>query len=305
MRRRARVTIAARRPVDSIIQNLSFNSATSWPDNFKRALSVLRREMALSQESSISLLIASVRSAHACARQINRRVSNLAEFQTRLRLARAFHRISNCLMRAPADLRRRLDTRLAPLVEQPVVDLEVIEEIFDVTVLTFDEFPKAEVSGTALRVMCDDRPGRARAITMKTDFSAVGSAYIRESERAILGLRKRPLKSGVGVAVFEALERPLDSGQGAKIKSTIHDVIDQYVAAVAETWRKAGLRPGRARSDYDATYRSKFHRFAELILSGIMQESSRANRKRPLVNGELINEHHIRRALRHSSKIGP
>jgi hypothetical protein len=42
-------------------------------------------------------------------------------------------------------------------------------------------------------------------------------------------------------------------------------LITDYVAVVADLWRAAGLRPGRAHDPADPEYRSHFHRFVELV----------------------------------------
>jgi len=55
----------------------------------------------------------------------------------------------------------------------------------------------------------------------------------------------------------------------------IATLIVDYVAVVADLWRAAGLRPGRARKDADPKYRSRFHRFVELVLTAIIDPWSR------------------------------
>ena len=55
----------------------------------------------------------------------------------------------------------------------------------------------------------------------------------------------------------------------------IATLITDYVAVVADLWRAAGLRPGRAHDPDDPKYRSHFHRFADLVLTAMIDPWSR------------------------------
>jgi hypothetical protein len=304
MRPRAKVIILGRRRRRAFELDLNLKSPSQWPTELRSAWDILHLEVKLSNESALSLIMASVSSAHACAQNINRRVTNIVEFQTRLKLGDAFRRISRCIKRAPARLRRLLNKRLEPVMRQDVVDLEVIEEILDVTVTTFAEFPNAEASKTALRVMCGETPDRDRTITIKTDFSGLGPEHVHKAERAIAGLCRKRAELRSASRLFDALGFALDDKRIANTASTIHDLIDDYVIAASQLWKSAGLRPGRARDDLDPAYKSRFHRFAELVLSALIQPASRRNARASAQAGWLVTEHHIRRALRYNSKNG-
>jgi hypothetical protein len=52
-------------------------------------------------------------------------------------------------------------------------------------------------------------------------------------------------------------------------------LIVDYVAAVADVWRRAGLRPSRARHPADPSYRSRFHRFVDLVLTEMVEPWAR------------------------------
>ena len=49
----------------------------------------------------------------------------------------------------------------------------------------------------------------------------------------------------------------------------IADLITNYVASVAQIWLRHGIRPGRAVHPSNPNYRSKFHRFVDLVLTAV------------------------------------
>ena len=48
----------------------------------------------------------------------------------------------------------------------------------------------------------------------------------------------------------------------------------EYVRKLGDGWTAVGLRPGRANRPGDATYRSRFHRFSDLVLTAFVEPSS-------------------------------
>ena len=175
MRRHTRANPLVRRRLSKLIEDLKSEAPRKWPRRFNLAWVILHDELNLAEQPTRSVLDSSASAAHACARSINRRVENIVEFQTRNKLHKAFERIANCAKRAPAELRRRLDAAIIPLIQREPVDLEVIETIFDATVEVFSEYSNHEAAKTALSVLTYQAPGGDRYTTVKNDFPGLGA----------------------------------------------------------------------------------------------------------------------------------
>jgi hypothetical protein len=225
----------------------------------------------LSGRLALHIILGSVSAAHACAQAINRQSVNIVKIQTRGKLRDAFKRIANCTKRAPAKLRRRLNETIIPLIRGNPIDLEVIEAIFDATVATFTKFPKEEAAKTALRLMCGKSPDGKRTVVIKSDYSVLGDACQRKAENAIVAIGKSFNDKTTASDVFNALALALDSRHPQNLSTEIHTLIVLYVTAVADVWRDAGLKPSRAKHPENPKYKSKFHRFADLVLTAVIE----------------------------------
>ena len=291
MRRQARAIPLARRRLNSFVLDLKSKPTDEWPPHLRRAWNILHSEseLALFEEAALSLIIKSVSAAHKCAQAINQRSAEIAEFQTCTKLHDTLRRIAKCAKRAPARLRRLLDEQVVPLIREGTIDLEVIGAIFDAAVAAFREFPKVEASRTALREMCGMPPDHVRVVVIKSEYAAAGEAYQRQAEGAIAALAKSSNHKLSASDVFNALASPLGSDQGTRPNAQIYDLIVEYVAEIATFWRQAGLRPSRATRLEDPTYRSNFHRFADLVLTAMTE---------PWVRRHLINLDDTRRQIR-------
>jgi hypothetical protein len=238
--------------------------------------------LALSEEVALSLIIKSVSAAHKCGQAINQRSGDIAKYETRTKLHDKLRRIAKCAKRAPARLRRRLDEQLVSVIRENTIDLEVIDAIFDAAVAAFREFPKVEPSRTALREMCGMAPDHDRIVMIKSEYVAVGKTYQRKAEDAIAALAKLSSHQASASDVFNALASVLHSDKTTHPNAQIFDLIVDYVAEIATIWRQAGLRPSRARHPEDPTYRSKFHRFVDLVLTAMTEPWAR----RHIVNAD-------------------
>ena len=295
LRRRVRVVAAARRRLSAITLGLELKPATEWPSHLGHAWEILHDEMQVSNEAAIAMVVASVSAAHGCAQKINRRVENIVEFQVRNKLCRAFGRIAKCAKRAPAELRRRLDVAIIPLIQGEHVDLEVIEAILDAAVKVFADYSHQEAATTALAVLTYQPPGGERYMTVKNDFPGLCARDRVKSETALAALGRTSKKRRTTASdVFAALAAALQSKQSAKLNSQIHTLLVDYVTAVADVWRRAGLRPSLARHPEDPTYKSRFHRFVDLVLTAVVDPGSRRH------DGDLSNVHRETR-LAHQS----
>jgi hypothetical protein len=276
MRRRAHANPLVRRRLSKLLDELNSKSPSDWPRHFYLAWGILHDESEVAEGPALSVLNSSVSAAHACAQAIDRRVGDIVEFQSINKLRKVFERIAKCTKRAPAELRHRLDAAMIPLIQKEVVDLEVIETILDAAVEVFSEYPDQEAAKTALAVLTYQAPGGERYTTVKNDFPSLNARDRIKSEKALNALGKASKNRKTSASdVFAALAGALHGKQSAKLSSQIHTFIVDYVAAVAEVWRRAGLRPSRARHEKDPTYKSRFHRFVDLVLTEIVEPWAR------------------------------
>jgi hypothetical protein len=276
MRRHAHANPFARRHLNRLLAELKSKVPSEWPRHFYLSWAILHDELNVAEQSAHSILNSSVSAAHACGQAINRRVGNIIEFQTRNKLSNAFERIAKCTKRAPAKLRRRLDAAITPLIQEGYIDLEVIETIFDATVEVYSKYSHHEAAKTALAVLTYEPPCGERYMTVKNDFQCLGTKDRIKSEKTLTALGKASEKRRTTASdVFAALAEVLQSKRTAKLDSQIHTLIVDYVAAVADGWRRAGLRPARARHPEDPTYKSRFHRFVDLVLTGMVEPWAR------------------------------
>ena len=283
MRRRARVVHFARRPISSFVRGLKSKLADKLNPHLGLAQDILQVELKLSEDTSRSILAGAASLAHECAVAINQRAANIFQLQTSAKLRKELRRIANCAKRAPVRLRRRLDAMVVPHIRESIIDVEVINAVFDAFVLAFAKFPKLEESKTALRLMCAS-PEHDRAVLIKSRYEAVGSVFQGKAHDAIMALARSP--GCVSTSdVFAALAAAIDPGGTVTSNSEIHDLIVEYVAKVAALWRESGLRPSRAVAPDDPAYRSRFYRFVEFVLTAMTE---------PDVQRHLISENATR-----------
>ena len=169
-------------------------------------------------------------------------------------------------------------------------------------------------------------PDHDRTVMIKGDYSFLGNTDQRKAENAIVAVAKASNDKATVSEIFNALARVLDSPESQKLKPEVHAQIVEYVAAVVRLWRAAGLRPARARHPKNRKYKSKFHRFVDLVLTAMtepwarrhednLDEVGRKIRKayavipqelrsaiRPGLNRSdtewLVSEDHVKKALR-------
>jgi hypothetical protein len=126
-------------------------------------------------------------------------------------------------------------------------------------------------------------------------------------EETVSRLIRMPLKQySFVVRLLDVLAAALDDAKPEKTSSKAHALRTSYVVEIAHIWRKVGLRPTRARSPFDPTYASRFHRFGELVLDGLADFSKGRSELRsmrsnvgPLTHPYMwhLSEDHIRAAL--------
>jgi hypothetical protein len=63
----------------------------------------------------------------------------------------------------------------------------------------------------------------------------------------------------------------LDAKHIRKTDREVSTIFQDYVVDVGSIWQAAGLYPTRARNYQDPTYKSRFHRFTDLILTALAE----------------------------------
>jgi hypothetical protein len=292
MRRHPRSVPFARVYLPRLVRILN-DKLTKWPQHLRLAYELLHNELKLPDQTARRLLIDSVAYARTCARAADQRARIRAEHKLRLKVRGSFARLAKCVTRAPAIVRKSLDKRVSGLIG-PNADTEMIDEILDAAHATFAQYRKHEFARTGLRALSvmkstgkrpahharpakerycraptDHRPGRKWTVVLKAEYSGLGPSSRRSCERALSSLA-RTAASTTALGVFSALMFAIDKDPPEHTRGDISDLIVTYVAAVAAL----GLRPSRATHRNNPRYRSRFHRFVELVLTSIMEPFS-------------------------------
>jgi hypothetical protein len=272
---RAHVSTLIRKRWPNLLRVILVGDPRSWPPHLQLAWTALRESGLLARQVRI-LVHNALTAGIECARRMNERTQAAEVCERSRKVKAAFGRLSHCAKRAPAKLRHMLDESISAVLESGDVDLEVIEALFQTSRTVFEQFPDAEATQSALSALGIDRKYAYDAIGLTVDFSSL-SPPLQENCKSALSLA---IKSGAGtgaVAVFKALADGVsDSPRPPRGAS---DIVIDYVAAVAAEWRSSGLRAGRALKSGNASYKSKFHRFCDLVLTVLVEPDSRRHQE--------------------------
>lgn len=270
MRRHVKIIHRAEARIVPLMRRIESAPVSQWPEHLKRAWEILQESSKTTEKSARAVVLELMAAAQVCAEAINRQSDDLVEGNTREKLCGAFKRLANCCRRAPAKLRKRLDGTIGPMVQHGFVDAELVEDILDATAIEFAKSPNEKAAATALRTMFVAMPDREPSNWIKSAYGGLCSESQRNAEAALLNLRNQQ-KGLTAAAVFDALASALKVNPVRKTDLKVSKLICDYVSETASIWRVAGLNPGRAFDPADATYKSKFHRFADLILTALAE----------------------------------
>jgi len=137
MKRRARPVPCARMRADSVLRDLAVVPMAEWPRHLRLARNILSDGLGLDDAKAQAVLNASCRASHACARAINQRSRDIADFAARLKLHKIFTRVAKCARRSPAHLRRVLDRAISTAIRDSIVDAESIETLIHALIAAF------------------------------------------------------------------------------------------------------------------------------------------------------------------------
>lgn len=257
--RKARSHFLARRSISRFQLRLKALSPTEWPPHLLAAWNIVKNEFGLSDAQARSIVLKAVSAAHEYVRAQTQELHDSELNRARVAIANASRRIANCIKRAPAPVRHQLDEAIASLMREPVIDLEVMDEIFRATLRVIRRCPDVKLARTVLRALGQIKKAHYEALDMESRASV---------ENALAGLaRKSSADHSVrAVDVFAAAAAALNGCEQPKESKHVQVLIVRYVVRVAELWLGAGLKPSRAVSSSNKASRSKFHRFAELIV---------------------------------------
>jgi len=297
--RKARVNFLGRTSLGQVQLLLASTPVTAWPKPLSDAWQLLNGALGLAPMQARHLILQSVSAAHACVRAQNQQLKDLEAIETHRRIRKACNRVAKGMSRAPAELRRRLDQAILPLIQEKVVDLETIEMIFDAATKTFDEFADSESTSTAVRALRE---------LEAAPFFALSMALRRKTEKAIadLALAANVTRQTSAAEVFATIASALDDDiiKGVPTQNSVS--ITRYVAALTAIWRRAGLSPRRAFGYLNADYKGRFHVFADLVLKVFARPQAEHVPKRLLAHAqpeqfhteqELVSDYHLRTAL--------
>ncbi len=270
MRRRVQIVHRAEARIGPLMRRIESAPISQWPEHVKLAWEILQESSKTTEKSARAIVLESMTAAQVCAAAINRQSDDGVEGNSREKLCGAFKRLANCCRRAPAKLRKRLDGTIGAMLQHGCVDWELIEDILDATAIEFKKSPNETTAATALRTMFVAMGDREPSNWIKSVYGGLRSESQRNTEAALLNLRNQQ-KGLTAAAVFDALASALDGRHRRKTDLEVKAIIRDYVVAIASIWRIAGLNPGRGYDSADATYKSKFHRFADLILTALAE----------------------------------
>jgi len=273
------------------LRDLSHLTIEQWPSHLKMARGILVEELNLQKETVGKILNDSLVAAHACAQQMDQSALDLFQMRNRKKLRKTFARMARCLKRLPASQRRAIDGEIHTNLHQMPIDAERIETLIETLVVGFGKRPKGKPSLTVLRAVIPGAPS-AKVLTetsdarlrhrfakaaalLQQDYAALPATDQRDVEVVLTALVQERRDTFNTVDVCSTLAHVLESNTRVKVSSVAAGLTTDYVTNVARIWRQHGLRPSRATHPSNAAYRSKFHRFVDLVLMSVVDPWSK------------------------------
>jgi len=268
MRRHVQVFHLAQARRGPLSRRLNSKPPNEWPEHIKLAWAIVHDEQLVPKARAFQLILDSLSAAQECVETINGRSRNIVEADSRARARLPFKRVANCCRRASTRLRRHLDEAILSRLAQGPIDSEVIEAIIDATATAFELFSEEEAAATGSKAMIITVKGREPNNWLKNEYAGLRAETQRNCEAALskLGKKRKSLKAHM---VFDALAACLENEPTRVLDPAT--LISNYVSALALLWQAAGLHPGRAYREGDKSYKSKFHRYSDLILTAVAE----------------------------------
>jgi hypothetical protein len=266
MGRKARVNFRARISLRRLQTRLHSQPVHDWPPHLLVAWKILTSELRLPDRKARSVILNSVSASHRCVAAQNEQLHEIARIRAQRRIRTACIRIPNCINRAPASLRRRLNLATLPLIEESI-NLEILESILETSRAIFES--------------SDDEPARAAFESLKgVHFSALSASLRDGVQKAIADFKANTNQQRTAAHLFIAMGAALNTVSTSKASTQISNHIVRYLVNLAAIWRQAGLKLTVAHEYLHldpSTYRSRFHQFAELVLGSMMEPRERVD----------------------------
>lgn len=308
--RKPQASFLARRSPRQFIAALRSRKLDEWPVHLFGACQILTADLAVSETMARRIVFKSVCVAQDCVRGESKRIDHIEADLARLKIGQTCSRVSKCIGRAPAALRRHLDEDIAALIENFESDIETIEAIIPRTKAAFEDnkLLNSEASRTALETL----NGPCAAEYAALDFD------VRKKVIEALGKFRNSGRQVKAADLFATLGGILDNIKAPKVRSQTRDLRTRYVAQLREIWTMEGLKPKRLLDYVDFRPISPFHHFVELVYVGVAAPWILLHKDhRPLVDAKprlalrradyrwAISDDHVRNGLKLSFKFTP
>jgi len=272
MRRRIRPVHFARLRVSNLTGLVKHAPQPRWPRDLQLAYAILEEKCRVPAPAARNMVCTSVEHALACAQAINRRALLLNRSRNRAKVRKTFSRLAKCAARAPASLRKRLDGKVKKVIPE-VIDTEMIEAIIDAAYRVFSR-SRLEPAKTALRALCVGRLNGKEIFPLKAEYPALDLSTRRKCEAAVSSVTRT--SRGTTAAIFKAITAAIDQSPdpSAGLTADAGNLITDYVVAVAALWRENKLPVTRATRPRNTKYKSRFHCFAEFVLTAVAEPGS-------------------------------
>jgi hypothetical protein len=229
-------------------------------------------------------------------------------------------RIFNCIKRIRAPIRYSLDELAQTTFRDGHADSEAIFDFLNGCADVANGLPKENDAARIVRALgvstaeieSPDKAFTKPTLKLINDWESMHSsvrALVEERLAITVEAAKDPATSLSARQIFSTIVHSLTVGAVTAIQGSSKAPLVAYVALVGEAWQQADLYPGRASKDGDPDYRSKFHRFVELVLIGQFDPRSRLFDR--LNADELVRERELLASLlldkeeRKDVRIGP
>lgn len=282
MHRLARNVLGSRFNIDRLLAHLQRKPLGAWPKHLKMAWEILI-EQKLSETDAHRVLTLSVGSAHRCACAVDRQAGMFVRSNDQQKVAKSFLRLKNCIRRSPVRLRDSLDAEICKLCQEGVVDTELVTSVIRAAKVAFLECKGGEAARTALKILAgyEHSDDNDETIALADDYADQSWEIRLAVERALVRLLARRSNRVSALGVFSCLA---SATKGKKLKGRRREIAPLLVAYLREVachWREARLEPTRIfrkqehGKEKTARHVSRFHRFADLVLTAIVEPWSR------------------------------
>ena len=255
--RAVRANPFARRQRSNLENFLKSAPLCQWPDQLKAAWKILHVELGLTKAQARDVVAHSAAAAVDCAVALADRSRMISQAHAQTSVHSACETISNCIKRAPAPLRNRLDQVIVPLIESPVIDTEIIQSTLETASNIFGQFPDIEPSRAARRLIEPFNPAQddwedrhIERFGAVSDYEGLGAEVRDRAERALSRLRQQRQNEVVVTAadIFSALAAAIGEDTSGRLNVKSNQLIKDYTFDLAVIWRAVGLSRASAKT---------------------------------------------------------